>query len=79
MCRCTPNIRTPFCGKPGCEITVHNPDGARSTDRSITALEAFIAKWHPQAEQRGEFIQDVQRVIFVSVAEAVEYITKDGA
>jgi hypothetical protein len=19
MCRCTPNIRTPFCGKPGCE------------------------------------------------------------
>jgi hypothetical protein len=19
MCRCTPNKRTPFCGKPGCE------------------------------------------------------------
>lgn len=19
MCRCTPNMRTPFCGKPGCE------------------------------------------------------------
>jgi hypothetical protein len=19
MCRCTPNVRTPFCGKPGCE------------------------------------------------------------
>lgn len=19
MCRCTPSIRTPFCGKPGCE------------------------------------------------------------
>lgn len=19
MCRCTPEIRTPFCGKPGCE------------------------------------------------------------
>lgn len=19
MCRCTPNLRTPFCGKPGCE------------------------------------------------------------
>ncbi len=19
MCKCTPNIRTPFCGKPGCE------------------------------------------------------------
>lgn len=20
MCRCTPNIRTPFCGKQGCEL-----------------------------------------------------------
>lgn len=20
MCRCTPEIRTPFCGKPGCEF-----------------------------------------------------------
>lgn len=19
MCKCTPNLRTPFCGKPGCE------------------------------------------------------------
>ena len=19
MCKCTPNMRTPFCGKPGCE------------------------------------------------------------
>lgn len=19
MCKCTPNVRTPFCGKPGCE------------------------------------------------------------
>lgn len=20
MCLCTPNMRTPFCGKPGCEL-----------------------------------------------------------
>lgn len=20
MCKCTPGIRTPFCGKPGCEL-----------------------------------------------------------
>lgn len=19
MCKCTPNLRTPFCGKPGCQ------------------------------------------------------------
>ena len=21
MCKCTPSIRTPWCGKPGCEIS----------------------------------------------------------
>ena len=20
MCRCNPSVRTPFCGKPGCEV-----------------------------------------------------------
>lgn len=25
MCRCTPEIRTPFCGKPGCEIPPQKP------------------------------------------------------
>lgn len=26
MCKCTPNIRTPFCGRPGCEW----PEGSRT-------------------------------------------------
>lgn len=25
MCRCTPEIRTPFCGKPGCEMPAQKP------------------------------------------------------
>ena len=25
MCRCTPNIRTPFCGRPGCEWPKQEP------------------------------------------------------
>ncbi len=28
MCKCTPEIRTPFCGKPGCEAPpqkIHSP------------------------------------------------------
>ncbi len=30
MCKCTPNIRTPFCGKPGCEWpNAKKPEGAR--------------------------------------------------
>ena len=24
MCKCTPTIRTPFCGKPGCEWPSHS-------------------------------------------------------
>jgi hypothetical protein len=29
MCKCTPNIRTPWCGKPGCEMPGQKPAGAR--------------------------------------------------
>jgi hypothetical protein len=30
MCKCTPEIRTPFCGKPGCEWPhKKKPEGAR--------------------------------------------------
>lgn len=25
MCRCTPDIRTPFCGKPGCQWPAQKP------------------------------------------------------
>lgn len=25
MCKCTPNMRTPFCGKPGCEWPAQKP------------------------------------------------------
>ncbi len=40
MCKCTPEIRTPFCGKPGCQwphetrqvlITLVHIDGAKVT------------------------------------------------
>lgn len=25
MCKCTPEIKTPFCGKPGCELPPQKP------------------------------------------------------
>ncbi|HET6890514.1 MAG TPA: hypothetical protein VFH31_05380 [Pyrinomonadaceae bacterium] len=25
MCKCTPGIKTPFCGKPGCECPAQKP------------------------------------------------------
>ena len=36
MCKCTPNIRTPFCGKVGCEWPGKKPEGARvSPDSNV--------------------------------------------
>jgi hypothetical protein len=26
MCKCTPEMRTPFCGKPGCEWPAQRPE-----------------------------------------------------
>lgn len=42
MCHCTPEIRTPFCGKPGCEW----PAGTEEETRSARGeREAKIAEW----------------------------------
>jgi hypothetical protein len=50
MCRCTPEIRTPFCGKPGCEWpNKKKPKGARKvyvrgpvyeSDRVLVGVDA---------------------------------------
>lgn len=39
MCRCTPNMRTPFCGKPGCEWPAPAAPAAVSAPRVTTAAE----------------------------------------
>lgn len=39
MCQCTPNIRTPFCGKPGCEWPEQ-----RSKDELLTEARTFIVE-----------------------------------
>ena len=52
MCRCTPNIRTPFCGKPGCEWPAGVLEAAAdkmSIDATNRALEAAAVK----LDQRG--------------------------
>jgi len=33
MCKCDPDIRTPFCGKPGCEIPGQPP--STHSDREL--------------------------------------------
>jgi hypothetical protein len=34
MCKCTPNIKTPFCGKPGCEMPPQKPRQAATPDEA---------------------------------------------
>lgn len=39
MCKCTPNIKTPFCGRPGCEVPRQSPE-----ERRQDAFKALITK-----------------------------------
>lgn len=44
MCKCTPQIRTPFCGKPGCEIPpqAYRPTPARLIVGPVTAYSGML-------------------------------------
>lgn len=43
MCKCTPSMRTPFCGRPGCEWPGTKPAGARRSDvNRFVAAETAI-------------------------------------
>lgn len=45
MCKCTPNIRTPFCGKPGCEWPKDtNKDANPKADPEIQLNHVAFAK-----------------------------------
>lgn len=44
MCQCTPNIRAPFCGKPGCERPRQN--------NNATKLASFVAYCQEHPEER---------------------------
>lgn len=51
MCRCTPEMRTPFCGKPGCEWPApaprRGPDGETlQPNRQELAVEVERLKRH---------------------------------
>lgn len=53
MCRCTPTIRSPFCGRPGCEWppqpdAERDPDIARTIEtRELIATVRRVAKEQP--------------------------------
>lgn len=44
MCKCDPNIRTPFCGKPGCEVP--SQTSAKVRHPAIAGVLQFFAYAH---------------------------------
>jgi hypothetical protein len=50
MCKCTPNIRTPFCGKPGCEWPEQSKDQV-TPDQPHRILDAYEALFRGGLEE----------------------------
>lgn len=54
MCKCTPEIRTPFCGKPGCEWPVQSvADGGAALPLHLPAAAFHDAGMTTQPLKRG--------------------------
>lgn len=49
MCKCRPNVRTPFCGRPGCEWREKIPPADKTDDR-LDKLTSWIltADYNPR-------------------------------
>ena len=45
MCQCTPNIRTPWCGKGDCVQPGTKPDGARDIEAHQYPPDELVIKW----------------------------------
>ena len=51
MCQCTPTLRTPFCGKPGCEGPLTAEERLEIVERERAQLLDLIAGLKQQAAQ----------------------------
>lgn len=43
MCKCTPTIRTPFCGRGDCQWPEQKPEGARIAQ--VDRISNLIGEW----------------------------------
>jgi hypothetical protein len=53
MCKCTPNIRTPFCGKPGCEWPAQ-------TSETSSQEQAILGRAASMRADLRSFIRDAR-------------------
>lgn len=63
MCKCRPEVRTPYCGRLGCEWPGSKPEGAREAD----GLESLRAELTRVRAERDEFQAFRDRVTDVRV------------
>ncbi len=63
MCKCTPEIKTPWCGKPGCETPEQKKE--MMTDQAISDLMA--GKTVAVKDKKGVEYLPVWSVRFVKV------------
>lgn len=54
MCVCTPNIRTPWCGKPGCQPPTKTPTGTRMDERANYPTPAEDAPMEDTEQRTGD-------------------------
>src|SRR6185295_14801238 len=57
MCHCTPNIRTPFCGKPGCEWPKQKEKTMDSVMRCKMVVEQVTRDINPDGTTRQETVK----------------------
>ncbi len=51
MCVCRPEVKTPYCGAPGCEWPGSHPEGARVAARPVRGTWKVDAKTGELVEQ----------------------------
>lgn len=86
MCKCTPNIRTPFCGKPGCEAPPQKTATIASFEQfekergervMQLRLEDFHQRWMPKDHyEASRFSADLHMLVRSIYAEAAEPANK---
>jgi hypothetical protein len=59
MCWCTPNLRTPWCGKPGCNPPTAGLPASPQPRTDKSDLQALLLRYSQEYSHRGDGIQVV--------------------
>jgi len=71
MCKCTPSIRTPYCGKLGCEWPNSKPEGARTpmqnSEDIVGRLKYLLFKSNiPLEHELAQALLDQQEILKIA-------------